>query len=378
MALPGAPTWSIRAAVELATAIVESLTTPLLVVDREGRVRVGNPAAGLFWRLAPDRLRQVTLQRLFPGDTRLTQAVARAIESESSSTIPGLRVEQGAEAGPLLLRAQVDPLLLPGKSVELVLIVLWDETHRTQLEAAAREAHLADSLSLMVRRLAHELQNPLSGIKGATQLLARRLAGVPDGAEFPGVILKELERLERLIRNMLGYGAEPPLARSTFNLHELLDEVLWFVSNSGVELKLERDYDPSLPDLWADRDRMHQVFLNLIRNAAEASPAGSTVRVRTDTLGPWQERDERPDPARTYFRIEVEDEGPGVPEADRNRLFAPFYTTKREGTGLGLAISYQIVRAHEGVLRYRPAAEGGAIFTVLLPLVEGEQRAIVS
>jgi two-component system nitrogen regulation sensor histidine kinase GlnL len=356
--------------VRLEPAIVDSLSTPLLVVDRSGRVRLGNPAAGLFWRITPGRLHEFTVERLFPQDTRVSQAVARAVEAEASSTIAGLRVEQGPELGPLLLRAQVDPLLVPGKPVELALIVLWDETHRSHVESAAREAHLMDSLGLMVRRLAHELQNPLSGVKGATQLLARRLARYPDVAEFPGVILKELERLERLIRNMLGYGAEPPLSRSAFNLHALLDDVLWFVSNSGADVNLQRDYDPSLPEPRADRDRLHQVFLNLIRNAVDASPPGGAVYVRTHMLGPWQEREQLPDPARTYFRIEVEDEGSGVSADARERLFTPFYTTKRTGTGLGLAISYQIVRAHEGVLRYRPASRQGAVFTVLLPMGE--------
>jgi two-component system, NtrC family, nitrogen regulation sensor histidine kinase GlnL len=357
--------------VDLAAAIVESLTTPLLVVERDGRVCLANPAAGLFWRITSERMREFTVERLFPQDARVGQAVARAIESEAPTTVTGLLVDQGPDSSPLILRAQVDPVLEPGQAVERVLIVLWDETHQTQLESAAREEQLMASLGMMVRRVAHELQNPLSGIKGATQLLARRLDKAPEFAEFPGVILKELERLERLIHNMLSYGAEPPLSRAAFNLHELLDEVLWFVSNSGLPVELVRDYDPSLPDLLADRDRMHQVFLNLIRNAAEASPAGGTVRVHTGGLGPWQEREQLPDPAGTYFRVEVEDEGAGVSEEQRARLFTPFFTTKRSGTGLGLAISYQIVRAHEGVLRYRAANPHGAVFAVLLPIRPG-------
>jgi two-component system nitrogen regulation sensor histidine kinase GlnL len=355
---------------DLAPALIESLTTPLLVVEREGRVRCANPAAALFWRSTAARLKESSVQRLFPGDERLAQAVARAVDSETSSTLTGLSLEAGPEQDPVLLRAQVDPVLEQDQPVRLALIVLWDETLQARVESAAREAQRMESLGITVRRVAHELQNPLSGIKGATQLLARGLGKGSELAEYPAVILKELERLERLIRNMLGYGAEPPLTPSRFNLHALLDEVLWFVSNSGADVELLRDYDPSLPELWADRDRMHQVFLNLIRNAAEASPPGGTVRVRTEIVGPWQEREQLPDPTRTYFRIEVEDEGPGVPEAHRPRLFTPFFTTRRAGTGLGLAISYQIVRAHEGALRYRPAPGGGAIFAVLLPLGE--------
>jgi two-component system nitrogen regulation sensor histidine kinase GlnL len=357
--------------VSLEHAIVESLTTPLLVVARNGRVHRGNAAAGAFWRVPAARLGELTVQHLFAGEPRVIAAVARAVDGEASSTLEGLRLEQGGGRPARFLRLQVAPLTAQQGPVELALIVVWDETHRQQLETTSREELLMDSIGMLVRRLAHELQNPLSGIKGSTQLLARRLAKLPEHAEYPRVILRELERMERLIRSLLSHGAEPPLHRGPFNLHALLEEVLWFVANSGVQVNLEREYDPSLPDLFADRDRMHQVFLNLIRNAVEASPPGGTVRIRTGMRGPWGEEGALPDPARTYFVIEVDDEGAGVPEAERQRLFTPFFTTKKAGTGLGLSISYQILRAHEGFLRYRSSPAGGSVFTVLLPLVEG-------
>lgn len=363
---------------ELGSTIVDSLSMPLLVVDRTGKVRQGNAAAGLFWRISPGRLAGYSVKRLFAADPRLMAAVERAMDSESSSTIDGLPVDQGEGQAPLLLRAQVDPVLVPGQPVQWALVVLWDETRKVQAESAAREAQLMESLGLIVRRLAHELQNPLSGVKGATQLLARRLNRSEEFSEFPGVILKELERLERLIKSMLSYGAEPPLVPTAFNLHALVDEVLWFVSNSEFDVELVRDYDPSLPDLRADRDRIHQVLLNLLRNAVESAseaPGAGRVRVRTEMQGPWNAKVALPDPNRTYFCVEVEDNGAGVRPKDRARLFTPFFTTKRSGTGLGLAISYQIVRAHEGALLFRPAAGNGAVFTMLLPMVERETAA---
>ena len=128
--------------------------------------------------------------------------------------------------------------------------------------------------------------------------------------------------------------------------------------------------EPSLAECRADRDRLHQVFLNLLRNAAEASPAGGTVRIRTQIIGPWSEEGELPDPGSIYFQIEVEDQGPGIPESHREQLFTPSFTTKPTGTGLGLSISYQIVMAHSGWLRYRNINTHGSVFTVILPIMD--------
>lgn len=357
---------------ELETTILESLSTPVLLVDAQCVVTQGNGAAGNFWRLPAERLAGQGVMRLFGGDERVPRAVTRAIADEASSTIERVRVGEGSDRT-AILRVQVDPVTVSGRPTEAALISIWDDTHRERLEAASREAGLMESIAVMVGRLAHELQNPLSGMKGATQLLARRLGAQSAHGEYLRVILKEMERMERLVSTLLSYGSEPPLNCSIFNLHELLDEVLWFVSNSGAEVKLERDYDPSLPDFTADRDRMHQVFLNLIRNAMEAGPPVENIRLRTGMAGPWQESGNLPDPAGTYFTIEVEDDGGGIALEDRDQLFTPFFTTKKTGSGLGLAISYQIVRAHDGFLRHRPAEGGtGSVFSVLLPMKVGE------
>lgn len=226
-----------------------------------------------------------------------------------------------------------------------------------------------DSIGFMVRRLAHELQNPLGGIKGATQLLARHMDGDDEFREYPRVVLKELERLERLVKNLLQHGGDAPLNKSSFNLHELLDTVIWFQKNSSGRIAFERIFDPSLPDIFGDRDRLHQVFLNLIRNAAEASPPQGMVRVYTRTLGPWRDNEvigERPG---IVFQIEIVDQGPGVASENVEKLFTPFFTTKIKGNGFGLSLCYQIVRSHGGHLRYQNATPNGAAFIVNLPLV---------
>jgi two-component system nitrogen regulation sensor histidine kinase GlnL len=355
-------------------ALLDSFSTPLLAIDRAGRVRLANPAAAQFWRQQPERMTEFTVARLFGAQSTVVAQLERTLREETTCAIDQVRFDQGEGLPPLYLRVQIDPVLQPNHPPELALIAFWDETQRERQTLADQEKRTMDSIALMVRRLAHELQNPLSGVKGATQLLSRHLKENPDLQEYSTVILRELDRLERLVRSLLIQGGEPPLQRGAFNLHELLDAVIWFHNNAGTGIAVTRDYDPSLPDLLGDRDRLHQVFLNLLRNAAEASPPGGVVTVRTRMLGPWQGWEALPGRTGIHFLVEVEDAGAGIAEEDLPKLFTPLFTTKKTGHGLGLAICYQIVRAHQGQLRYRTSPAGGAVFSVILPLEEPEIR----
>ncbi len=342
---------------------------PALAVDQRGRIVYANPACGQFWKMTPERIQELDIGGLFGGTSLVAQHAVRAIAEESGYTINAYPFETGEGRAPIILRVQIDPVLVPDAPTREALVTFWDQTHQLQLEAAQAEHRLVESIGYMVRRLAHELQNPLSGIKGATQLLARQAAQHPDIEEYPPVILRELERLQRLIKALLQHGGDPPLTMSRFNLHELLDTVIWFQTNSSEHVRFERIFDPSLPDIWGDHDRLHQVFLNLIRNAAEASPAHGTVRVCTRMLGPWRDTESFVERPRIYFQIEISDEGPGVSPQHLANLFTPFFTTKNQGHGLGLSLCYQIVKAHGGHLRYQKATPTGAAFVVNLPLV---------
>ena len=355
-------------------AIINSLSSPLLVLGADRAVREGNTAAGLFWRRAPQRLVGLDIYQLLPEGQGILEATQRAIVTETSSILEGVHfhiTDTPGHTRTLLLRVQVDPLLEPGQPVDAAIVQLLDTTLRDQVESQVRDERLQSSIALMMTRLAHELRNPVSGIKGAAQLLARELQGHSRFGEYPEVMLKELERMERLLHNMLGSGHDLHLNTTPFNLHELLDEVLWFEHNSATGIEFERLYDPSLPELVGDRDRLYQVFLNLIRNAVQASPQGGTVHLYTAIRANWQGHAWLPETSGPFFEIEITDEGAGVPPEAEGVLFTPFFTTKKQGTGLGLSISYQIVRAHGGFLRHRGTPGKGATFTVHLPMQTG-------
>ena len=338
---------------------------PVLAVTRTGKIVFGNPAARFFWRLQLERLSDFTIPQLFGEESAIWHHLKRAIQEETSFVIEPYRLEI-PDGSPQSLRVQIDPIVLPNEPVEMAVVAFWDLTHRETMETRVREYRLMDTIGIMAKRLAHELQNPLSGVKGAVQLLARHLAKHPDLKEYPAIMEQELGRMERLIRNLLLQGEGQKLKRSHFNIHELLDTVIWFQKSSADGLVIRRDFDPSLPDIYADRDKLHQVFLNLLQNAREAG-GDKPITIRTRMSGPWAEQRGLPEPG-INFVIEIEDQGPGVAENAIEHLFTPFFSTKNHGTGLGLSISYQILRAHGGVLQHKSAKKNGAIFCAIIPL----------
>ena len=355
---------------ERSTAILDSLGHPVLAVDRNGKILFGNPAARLFWRLQLERLADFTIPMLFGKESPVWHHLQRAFKEESSFLIEPYRFDVEA-SDPLWLRVQIDPVTTQEKEVTMAVIAFWDLTHRENMETRERKSHLMNSLGLVSKRLAHELQNPLSGVKGAVQLLARKLHNHPELKEFPPIMQQELGRMERLVRDLLVQGDDQKLTLTTFNLHELLDTLIWFQKSTDGDQKFIRDYDPSLPEMTADRDKLHQVFLNLIQNAREAG-GSKPITLRTRMSGPWNTRMDFPDPGKIYFQVEVEDQGPGVSEEAREHMFTPFFSTKKRGTGLGLSISYQIIRAHKGLLQQRNSTHGGAVFCAIIPLEQLE------
>ena len=356
----------------IARKVIESVSIPMLVVNQAGSIRYGNFAAGQFWHMDPQRLRRYNLKRLFGAESLICVHFERALQGRSAITLEPYHFSPFSGSAPLKLLVHIDPVVPEEEGEEAVVLSFWDQTQRGEREDRAQAHRMMDSINLMVQHLAHELHNPLSGVKGVTQLLARKIQNLPELDEYPAIILKELERMERLVKNLLLHRDDQPLHRTHFNLHALLDDVIWFESNSSeaVGIKFVRDYDPSLPDVYADKDKLHQVFLNLIRNALEASPPNTVITVRTKTIGPWLKQELGLDPPGVYYLIEVEDQGEGVNQAQRQDLFTPFFTSKKTGAGLGLSISCQIVRAHSGIMNFRPKAPSGAVFSVALPLGE--------
>jgi two-component system nitrogen regulation sensor histidine kinase GlnL len=225
---------------------------------------------------------------------------------------------------------------------------------------------LPSALSAALKGLAHELRNPLAGIKGAAQLLVRRNQDDATSRELTGLIESEVGRLAALLDRLLSPAPAKPF--EPLNIHAVLERVLRLAENdAGWAVKLVRDYDPSLPELDGDADRLTQATWNLVRNAIEAGAASVALRTRAEhgvRIG-----DAAP---ATVLRMEIVDDGRGVPEDLAERLFLPLVSGRAEGSGLGLALAQQVAREHRGSLAYR-SRPGHTVFTLLLPLAIAEE-----
>jgi len=272
-------------------------------------------------------------------------------------------------AKPVTLDATLTPL--DEGSVLLELNAL--DRHRQ----IAREEALAaqhDSLREVVRGLAHEIKNPLGGLRGAAQLLGRSVSD-PAAAECARIILLEADRLRALVDALLGPAQHA--ARAKLNLHEVAEQVLGVVAHELPEgVTLVRDYDPSLPEALAIRDHLVQALLNLVRNAQQslssdratraADGARGRILLRTRALRQYTLNNVR---QRLVARLDVEDDGPGVPDDLRERLFYPLVSGRDGGTGLGLSIAQDLVQRHGGLIEWE-SVPGRTTFSILIPLAE--------
>jgi two-component system, NtrC family, nitrogen regulation sensor histidine kinase GlnL len=243
-----------------------------------------------------------------------------------------------------------------------LLVEMTDVTRRSRIsrENALIVQHGAGRQ--MLRQLAHEIKNPLGGLRGAAQLLARQL---PDEElkEYTSVIISEADRLAALVDTLLGPGGPPD--KRPVNVHELLEYVLKLVEpGEGRGLRIRRDYDPGLPLIDLDRDQMVQAFLNLVRNAATALDGQGEIVVRSRATTNFTIGEVR---HRAIASIEIEDDGPGIPPALKDSVFFPLVTGRPDGTGLGLPVAQDLVSRHGGLIEFE-SRPGKTVFCVRIPL----------
>ena len=328
-----------------AQALALQGATGLALLDAEGLFRWANPAWAEALGVSPRRWLGEPLQALDPAVPTLAEALARV--RREAGTVQLRRVHL-APPGARALDADLAFTALADGGVLLELHALSPEVERT-----------APRLSESLRGFAHEVKNPLAGLRGAAQLLRRRL---PEGdlAELAALVIAEADRLTALADRLLHASAKPHLA--PLNIHEPIERVLAVLAAEPQAPALVRDFDPSLPPLRGDLDRLTQLLLNLGRNAIQAGAHTLTLRTRVERGVHLGERI-----LRTALRVDVIDDGRGVPAELQDSLFLPLVSGRAEGSGLGLALCQEIAREHGGSLGFR-SRPGDTVFTLLLPL----------
>ena len=247
-----------------------------------------------------------------------------------------------------------------------LMVEITDVTRRTQIsrENALLIQHGAGRQ--MIRQLAHEIKNPLGGIRGAAQLLERQL-GDAELREYTDVVISETDRLAGLVDTLLGPGGPPN--KKAANVHELLEYVVRLIeAEDGPAPTIRRDYDPGLPEIDLDRDQMVQALLNLMRNAAAALEGQGTITLRSRATTNFTIGDVR---HRVIATIEIEDDGPGIPLDMQDSVFYPLVTSRPEGTGLGLPAAQELISRHGGLIEFE-SRPGRTVFYVRIPLDQEE------
>jgi two-component system, NtrC family, nitrogen regulation sensor histidine kinase GlnL len=324
-----------------------------VIVGADGGVLHVNPAAEeLFGR---SRARAVGLPvRALPGGAQLAILAERARVSHESATTDFPNPQDPAVA----VRADATPLL-DGPTCAGTVVALH----------LPRGAERTLDFEALAAGLAHEIKNPLAGLQGSAELLARE---AQDGRakEYARVIAREAKRVDGLVRELLDLARPAALAAGPVNVHTLLGDVLLLARGMpGADaVAFVQRYDPSLPHLHGDREKLTQVLLNLVRNAVEAVQGTDRPEIALETSVASQRLRSAGGRTRPLARVAVVDNGPGIAEPMLPRLFTPFATSKAHGTGLGLAISRRIVEAHGGRIEVKNRAAGGAEASVYLPL----------
>lgn len=267
------------------------------------------------------------------------------------------------------VRLTMSPLLdAEGRLIGSSLLFHNLTTQQPHTENAERRARVND-LAAVAAGLAHEVKNPLGGIKGAGQLLAERLAHDPDASRFTTLITHEVDRVSALLEQLLELTRPPRLRPEAVNVHRVLQEVLLLEgARASDTLTVDCRFDPSLPAVWADEAQLRQILLNLVKNALDAMERAGTLTVTTRIETDFHVRHADWKASRQFLSVEIADTGPGIPANDRERIFTPFYTTKAQGSGLGLAITHHLVTQHGGLIKVDSEPGCGTRIRVSLPV----------
>ena len=340
-------------------AVLDGMTTAVICLDSKLRVTALNSACESLFGISRRHALDEALAEGIPHFASHEGRLRAALDAGAGFIDRELQLQRVGEQA-ITVDCTVTPMLVDGNHGLLMEVLPLDRHLRISRDELLLAQHQASRE--LIRGLAHEIKNPLGGIRGAAQLLEREF---PDSEhrEYTRVIIREADRLQNLVNRMLGPNRIPQKMR--LNIHEVLEHVRQLVQAEAPEaVSFLRDYDPSIPDIVVDREQMIQSVLNVVRNALQAvgSDGSITLRTRTKrqlTIGGTRHK--------LVIQIDIEDDGPGIPAPMMEKIFYPMVTTRAEGTGLGLPIAQYLIHSHGGLIECR-SRPGCTVFSIYLPL----------
>jgi two-component system, NtrC family, nitrogen regulation sensor histidine kinase GlnL len=350
-----------------ANVILKSMPHPVILVDRDSRIEYVNDSAEEFFAASSAMLLGHPLSEIVAFGSPVLALIEQVFEQGVSVNEYGVEIGT-PRIGDRQVDIQVTPLTeYPGH----VLLLLQVRTMAHKMDRQLTHRGAARSVTGMAAILAHEIKNPLSGIRGAAQLLES--SGSPEDKTLTRLICEETDRICKLVDRMEVFSDERPVPREPVNIHLVLGHVKQLAATGFAKnIRIHEEYDPSLPPVLGDKDQLIQVFLNLVKNAAEAigGPDGEIVLTTAYRPGVRLAMPGSRDRVSLPLEICVIDDGAGVPDDLMEHLFDPFVTTKSSGTGLGLALVAKIIGDHGGIIECESLPRK-TIFRVLLPMHTG-------
>jgi two-component system nitrogen regulation sensor histidine kinase GlnL len=346
--------------------ILTSLEDAVLVIDQHGNISFLNQAAEILTGISASQVTQQSFASVFKGNPWLLDMIKKSQPPQQNST--------RGEGDFFTNRGRPVPVSLAVSSLQDqygrcvgTILLLRDLTLRKEMEEHIKRSDRLVLLGTLAAGLAHEIKNPLGGIKGASQLLRRDVASNPSLVECTDIVIREVDRINKLLEQLLDLSRPPTLHMESLNIHELLNHVL-FLERQAVQkgnVTIRKFFDPSLPLIQGDQAQLIQVFLNLIKNSLEAMDREGCLTISTRMATDYYIREQGSERGK-FIRVDIEDDGPGIKGEHLPHIFSPFFTTKCGGTGLGLAICHRIIKEHGGLIQVESREGKGAALKVSL------------
>ena len=349
--------------------ILENLGEGVVCVDVQMKVTVFNHAAEKMTETSRGKVLGRPVSEVFSQDVWIVEVIDMTLRenkvfSDYEETL------KRRFSGPMPIGVTTTQIFDPAGALTGAVVLIKDLSGIKSIERDSLRKERLAHMGGFAANLAHEVKNPLGGIRGAAQLLSRK---VPDPAlcEYTDIIIKEADRLNNIVREMLDFAKPARITKKPLNIHKVLDRVTLLLIEDGDGPAFIKEYDPSLPPVSGDEDKLTQVFLNIIKNATEATgkKKGGEVRLVTRIVTDFHLVSEGL-AAAMLATVEVIDNGPGISEENMEKVFTPFFTTKSGGSGLGMAISYRIVKDHEGLMKIESSEDEGTSVSVYLPVAQ--------
>lgn len=351
--------------------VLDNLDRAVIATDQQGHITLFNPTAQSYTGMSDKQILGRHFNHLFAGQDAINNLIHQTLTTGRSISDDENIYLRRTSTVKIPVSITVSPIFGTGKEQEGTVLIIRDLSRVRELEEALRHADRLSMLGTLAAGLAHEVKNPLGGIRGAAQLLEMELEESSPLNEYTSVMIKEVERVNSIIEELMDLSRPRPPAMSNVNLTRILGDIVLLQQEAHRDqnIRFILDLDPSIPPISGDEALLTRLFLNLIKNAAEAVPLNGLIRISCQIASDYHLHNpgKRPVP---WIVVKVTDNGPGISKEDKERIFTPFYTTKSEGSGLGLATCQKIVGSHQGFISViSNPDEGGTTFRVSLPFI---------